>query len=102
VDSIPGLIAAFTPGGRGRIRQPPILEYFGKTLEELRQWGPAARHILRIFANRPNCSPGRSRPAILSSSKYALGRFDGVYRWFRLADSVARPERSDRPLVTTC
>ena len=39
VDSIPGLIAAFTPGGELEFVNRPILEYFGKTLEELKQLG---------------------------------------------------------------
>ena len=39
VDSIPGFIAAFTPGGEVEFVNRQILEYFGKTLEELKRWG---------------------------------------------------------------
>ena len=39
VDSIPGLIAAFTPGGELEFVNRPIFEYFGKTLEELQALG---------------------------------------------------------------
>src|SRR5688572_8317107 len=39
VDSIPGLVAGFTAGGELEFVNRPILDYFGKTLEELRYWG---------------------------------------------------------------
>ena len=39
VDSIPGLIAAFTPGGEVEFVNRQVLEYFGGTLEELKRWG---------------------------------------------------------------
>ena len=39
VDSIPGLIAAFTPGGEVEFVNRQVLEYFGRTLEELKRWG---------------------------------------------------------------
>ena len=39
VDSIPGLVAVFTPGGELEFVNRPIFEYFGKTLEELKHWG---------------------------------------------------------------
>jgi signal transduction histidine kinase len=39
VDSIPGLVAAFTPGGEVEFVNRQILEYFGETLEELKRWG---------------------------------------------------------------
>ena len=83
VDSIPGFIAVFTPGGEVEFVNRPTLEYFGKTLEELKRWGPAARHILRIFHASSRSSPVRSCPVTLSSLKYHARRFDGVYRWFQ-------------------
>ena len=39
VDSIPGLVAMFTPGGEVELVNRQILEYFGMTLEELKQLG---------------------------------------------------------------
>jgi PAS domain S-box-containing protein len=39
VDSIPGLIATFTPAGELEFVNRQIVEYFGRTLEELRRWG---------------------------------------------------------------
>ena len=39
VDSIPGFVAAFTPGGEVEFVNRQILEYFGKSLEEMKRWG---------------------------------------------------------------
>ena len=38
VDSIPGLVATFTPAGEVEFVNRQVLEYFGKTLEELKRW----------------------------------------------------------------
>src|SRR5918999_97920 len=38
VDSIPGLVAAFTPGGEVEFVNRQVLEYFGSTLEDLKRW----------------------------------------------------------------
>ena len=72
VDSIPGLVAAFTPGGEVEFVNRQILEYFGKTLEELKRGGPAARHIRRIFHASSSSSRIRSRQVTPSSSNYVL------------------------------
>ena len=39
VDSIPGLVAVLAPDGDVRFCNRQILEYTGRTPEELRQWG---------------------------------------------------------------
>ncbi len=83
VDSIPGLIAAFTPGGEVEFVNRPILEYFGKTLEELKRWGTGgATHpedlprVVELFTR-----------SIVSGDPFEFEvrarRFDGVYRWFQ-------------------
>jgi PAS domain S-box-containing protein len=38
-DSIPGQVCTLTSGGEIEVVNHRILEYFGKTLEELRRWG---------------------------------------------------------------
>ena len=83
VDSIPGFIAAFTPGGELEFVNRPILEYFGKTIEELKRWGTGG-------ATHPDDLP---RMVELFTHSMASGdpfeweirarRFDGVYRWFQ-------------------
>ena len=83
VDSIPGFVAAFTPGGEVEFVNRQILEYFGKTLEELKRWGTGG-------ATHPEDLP---RVVELFTHSIASGdpfefevrarRFDGVYRWFQ-------------------
>ena len=83
VDSIPGLVAAFTPGGEVEFVNRPILEYFGKTPEELEHWGTGGTthpedlpRIVELFTH-----------SIASGDPFEFEvrarRFDGVYRWFQ-------------------
>jgi len=39
VDSMPGLVALLTPAGEVELVNPQLVEYCGRTLEELRLWG---------------------------------------------------------------
>ena len=83
VDSIPGLIAAFTPGGEVEFVNRQILEYFGRTVEDLKRWGTGG-------TTHPEDLP---RAVELFTQAVASGdpfefevrarRFDGVYRWFQ-------------------
>ena len=83
VDSIPGLVAAFTPGGEVEFVNRQILEYFGKTLEELKRWGTGGTthpedlpRVVELFTQ-----------SIASGDPFEFEvrarRFDGVYRWFQ-------------------
>ena len=82
VDNIPGLVALLTATGDVEVVNRQVFEYFGQTLEELRQWGTNGTihpedlpHVIDVF--------GRS---IASGSPYEIvqrfRRSDGVYRWF--------------------
>jgi PAS domain S-box-containing protein len=82
LDSIPGLVAVLTAAGGVDMVNRQLLEYFGQTLEELRQWGTNDTihpedlpHVIDVF--------GRS---IASGHPYEIvqrfKRADGVYRWF--------------------
>jgi PAS domain S-box-containing protein len=82
VDDVPGLVALLTADGAVDVANHQILEYTGKTLEELRQRGTSdvvhaedLPHVANVF--------GRS---IASGTPYQivqrLRRFDGTYRWF--------------------
>jgi PAS domain S-box-containing protein len=82
VDNIPGLVALLTATGDVEVVNRQVLEYFGQTLEELRQWGTNDTihpddlpHVIDVF--------GRS---IASGSPYEImqrfRRADGVYHWF--------------------
>ena len=83
VDSIPGLIAGFTPGGEVEFVNRPVLEYFGRTMEELASWGSGGTthpedlpRVVELFTH-----------SIASGNPFEFEvrarRFDGVYRWFQ-------------------
>jgi PAS domain S-box-containing protein len=84
VDSIPGLVSLLTPAGDVELVNPQLLEYCGRTLEELRLWGTSDTvhaedlpRVVQLFAR-----------SITSGIPYdfetRLRRFDGVYRWFQV------------------
>ena len=83
VDSIPGLVAVFTPDGELEFVNRPIVEYFGHTLEELKHWGAGGTthpedlpRVVELFAR-----------SIASGDPFEIElrarRFDGAYRWFQ-------------------
>jgi PAS domain S-box-containing protein len=83
VDSIPGLVAVFTPGGDVEFVNRPILEYFGRTLEDLKRWGTSGTthpedlpRVVEVFTR-----------SMVSGEPFEFEvrarRFDGVYRWFQ-------------------
>jgi PAS domain S-box-containing protein len=90
VDSIPGQIAVMTSGGEVELVNRQILEYFGKTTEEMQNWATSNSFhpddILRTIdawkraleTGQPFEFENRGR------------RADGVYRWFHVR---ARPLR---------
>jgi PAS domain S-box-containing protein len=95
VDSIPGLVARVSPAGEVEVVNRPLLEYFGKDLEEIRNWQltdaiypddmPVAMETFNNFL--PTGRP--------FDVEHRLRRFDGVYRWFQsrglpLRDSEGR------------
>jgi PAS domain S-box-containing protein len=84
VDGIPGLVSLLTPAGEVELVNPQLVEYCGRTLEELRLWGTGDTvhaedlpRVVQVFAR-----------SITSGSPYdfetRLRRFDGVYRWFQV------------------
>jgi PAS domain S-box-containing protein len=90
VDSIPGFVVAFTPGGELEFVNRPILDYFGKTFEELKHWGTGDTthpedlpRIVELFTR----SIASGEPF---DFEVRARRFDGVYRWFRSRGSPLR------------
>jgi len=83
VEGIPGFVVLLTPAGEVELVNPQLVEYCGRTLEELRHWGTSDTvhaedlpRVAQIFAQ-----------SITSGNPYdfetRLRRFDGVYRWFQ-------------------
>src|SRR5262249_48233101 len=83
IDSIPGLVAVLTAAGDIELVSRQLLEYFGRTLEELRQWGTG--NIVHP-EDLPRVSEVFTR-SITSGDPYEivqrLRRWDGCYRWFQ-------------------
>ncbi len=84
VDSIPGFVSTMSAAGEAEFVSRQVLEYFGKTIEELKNW--ATNDTLHpedlprmIDAWRRGIESGQ--PVDLESRRR---RADGVYRWFHL------------------
>jgi formate hydrogenlyase transcriptional activator len=83
VETIPGLIAVMTPSGEVEHVNGRVLEYFGRTLDELKRWGTTD-------AVHPDDRP-RVRAAwqhavetgLPYEFEHRIRRFDGAYRWFQ-------------------
>jgi PAS domain S-box-containing protein len=82
VDSIPAPVAVMTPAGEVESVNQPVLEYFGKTFEELKRWGTGDA----VHSDDLPQAIAVWREAIETGHPYdvkeRLRRFDGVYRWF--------------------
>jgi PAS domain S-box-containing protein len=83
VDSIPGLIAVLDSSGEIELLSQPVLDYFGKPLEECRQW--AVDDTIHPD-DRPAYLQAIERSFIAGDpfeyETVRIRRFDGVYRWF--------------------
>jgi PAS domain S-box-containing protein len=83
VDSIPGLVATFTPAGEVEFVNRQVLDYYGMTLEQLKHWETTnATHpedlprVVELFAH----SIATGTPF---DFEVRTRRADGVFRWFR-------------------
>jgi PAS domain S-box-containing protein len=84
VDRIPGLVCTLSPAGEVQLLNRPLLEYFGKTRDELKGWALSdAVHpddLARVLA--------AFRHSIDTGTPYEMehrcSRADGVYRWFQV------------------
>jgi formate hydrogenlyase transcriptional activator len=83
VDTIPGLIAINAAGGELELLNQRVLEYFGRTFEELKNWAMTdAVHPddLPLFASAFYRSMETGTPF---DCEPRLRRSDGTYRWFQ-------------------
>jgi formate hydrogenlyase transcriptional activator len=83
VDTIPGLVAIMTARGEVELVNQQVLDYFGRTLDELRRWGTSD-------AVHPDDLPTVVRAwthSVETGTPYdfehRIRRADGVYRWFQ-------------------
>src|SRR6267154_4600804 len=92
IDGIAGLVAIMAPSGELEAVNRPIIEYFGRTVEELKNWGTS------------DAAHPEDLPRVLESYKTSLAtgtpfhqeqrlrRFDGEYRWFENRGAPIRDE----------
>jgi PAS domain S-box-containing protein len=90
VDTIPGLVASMNAAGEAQLLNRQLLEYFGRTPEELKSWatsgivhpddlaGVIATHTASIETGNPY------------DIEYRLRRADGEYRWFQVRNHPVR------------
>ena len=90
VDSIPGMVALASPTGSIEKVSRPVMEFFGQTIEEIKEWGTNGMI-------HPEDLPGvidAYTQAISAGRPYEfsmrLRRWDGVYRWFHDRGSPLR------------
>jgi formate hydrogenlyase transcriptional activator len=90
VDTIPGLVCPLNAAGEVELLNPQVLEYFGKTTDELKNWATSdAVHpddLPRVIDTWKR-SIETGQPYVL---EFRQRRADGVYRWFQ---SRALPAR---------
>jgi PAS domain S-box-containing protein len=81
VDSVPGLVWTMTPNGEVELVNRQMLGYFGKTLEELKEWTlflhPDDRARVTAYW-RSTAESGQAYEV-----EHRLRRADGAYRWFQ-------------------
>src|SRR2546422_9154152 len=97
VDTIPGFVCTLSAAGEIQLLNRQILEYFGKTTEELKNWATSD-------AVHPDDLPrviDTWRHSIETGQPYVLElrqrHADGVYRWFQ---SRALPARDTEGQIT--
>ena len=84
VDSIPAQVAVIAPTGEVETLNQPCLEYFGKTLDELKGWASSdpvhpedLPHVVEVLTR-----------ALETGETYEVEsrhrHFDGLYRWFHV------------------
>lgn len=90
VESFPGLMVTMSVSGQVELFSRDVLEYFGKTSEQLRDWAMTdAVHpddlprVVAAFAE----SVGTGKPY---SIEHRCRRHDGVYRWFQVRALAVR------------
>jgi PAS domain S-box-containing protein len=97
VDAIPGLVCTLNVAGEVELLNRQVLEYFGKTSEELKNWATSdAVHpddLPRVI-DAWKCSIESGQPYVLELRQR---RADGVYRWFQ---SRALPARDKEGCIT--
>jgi PAS domain S-box-containing protein len=80
IDTIPGLVATMTPSGEVESMNQRLMNYHGKTLEEMKDW------LSRVHPEDRALAAERWRRSVETGDPFDVEersqRADGVYRWF--------------------
>jgi PAS domain S-box-containing protein len=82
--SIPGLVSILTPTGSVEFVNDPLVEYCGRTLQELKQWKATDAVHPEDLPRTLQIFPQASASGEPYDFEARLRRFDGAYRWFQI------------------
>jgi PAS domain S-box-containing protein len=82
VDGIPGLVAILAPDGGVEVVNRQILDYCGRTLEELKDWGTNGTVHDEDLPLTADTFTRAIAAGIPYQMEHRLRRHDGAYRWF--------------------
>ncbi|HVQ16934.1 MAG TPA: PAS domain-containing protein [Vicinamibacterales bacterium] len=92
IDTIPGYVATMSAAGEIQLVNKPLLDYTGRSLEQLQEWGNGdvvhpddLPRVSTIWRNSIQTGD-------LLEFEHRLRRADGAYRWFHLRGLPARDE----------
>ena len=83
-ETIPGLVCTMSPAGEVELFNRELLEYFGRTAEEMKGWASSdAVHP----DDRDRAIEAHTKAVVTGTAwviEHRCRRFDGVYRWFQV------------------
>lgn len=85
VDAIPILVCSLTAQWEVELVNQPLLDYFGKTLDELKNWssiGVVHSDDLEAVIAQSRHSAATGEPY---NTEHRLRRYDGEFRWFQVS-----------------
>lgn len=83
VDTIPGLVAIMTSEGEVEYVNQQILDYFGRSLDELKQWGTTDAVHPDDLPHVVDAWKRSIETGLPYEFEHRVRRADGVYRWFQ-------------------
>jgi PAS domain S-box-containing protein len=82
IDGIAGLVAVLSPNGELEAANRQLFEYFGRSLEELKNWGTNDTVHPEDLPRILELVQGGITSEIPFNFELRVRRFDGEYRWF--------------------
>jgi PAS domain S-box-containing protein len=97
VDGIPGLVTTMTPSGELELVNRRFLDYYGKTMEEMKGWATNDSIHPDDLARSIEAFTNSMKAGTPHELELRCRRADGVYRWFQL---IALPVRDTEARIT--